>query len=284
MTRLAQLCRCLATRDGRFSIAVVISVIAWFGSASAPAADELLSGFARVADGDTIEINAQRIRLEGIDAPETDQVCLDAKGQPWTCGIAARDSLSSRIGGRTVSCTAHGEDRYRRMLATCLVGGDNLNAFMVRDGLALDYAKYSRVYATEEDIARRKQNGMWAGAFIAPWEWRHRNKSTVILGTLSVPVTAQAQLLAPASSITAPSADCTIKGNINRRGERIYHMPGQRAYAGIDMQDPQKRWFCSEDEARAAGWRPGRSINGKGEPKPSPTLRSPIVDGHEQRQ
>jgi endonuclease YncB( thermonuclease family) len=244
--------------NGRFSIALMISVIACFGSVSAPAADELLSGSARVADGDTIEINAQRIRLEGIDAPETDQVCLDAKGQSWTCGITARDRLSSQIAGRIISCTARGEDRYGRMLAICLVGGENLNAFMVREGLALDYAKYSGEYTGEEDTAREQRRGMWAGAFIAPWDWRHRDRNTVILGALSVPVMAQAQLLAPASSATAPSPECTIKGNINRRGERVYHLPGQIAYATINMHNPQKRWFCSEDEARAAGWRPAR--------------------------
>ena len=245
--------------NGRFSIAVMIWIIACFGLAPAPAADELLSGTARVADGDTIKIDTQRIRLEGIDAPETDQVCLDAKGQPWTCGIAARDSLSSHIAGRTVSCTARGEDRYGRMLATCSVGGDNLNALMVREGLALDYAKYSREYIREEDFAREQQKGMWVGAFIAPWDWRHRGRNTVILGALSVPVTAQAKLLAPASSTSAPSPECTIKGNVNRKGERIYHLPGQIAYARIKMQDPKKRWFCSEDEARAAGWRPARN-------------------------
>jgi endonuclease YncB( thermonuclease family) len=258
MTGLAQLSRCLTASNGRLSIAMMVSVVVGFGSTPAPAGDELLSGPARVADGDTIEINARRIRLEGIDAPETDQVCLDAKGQHWTCGITARNSLLSHIAGRIVSCTAHGEDRYRRMLATCSVDGENLNAFMVQEGLALDYAKYSREYTREEDVAREMQRGLWAGAFIAPWDWRHRDQNTVILGALSVPITAQSILLAPASSATAPSPECTIKGNINRKSERIYHMPGQIAYAKIDMRDPKKRWFCSEDEARAAGWRRAR--------------------------
>jgi hypothetical protein len=133
-----------------------------------------------------------------------------------------------------------------------------LNAFMVREGLALDYAKYSREHIREEDAAREQERGMWAGAFIAPWDWRHRDRNTIILGALSVPITAQAQLLAPASSTNAPSPECTIKGNVNRRGERIYHLPGQRAYAAINMQNPRKRWFCSEEEARAAGWRPAK--------------------------
>ncbi|MGO9060181.1 MAG: thermonuclease family protein [Candidatus Binataceae bacterium] len=248
-------CSVRAMCDRRISIAIVIAVITFLGSASAPAANEL-TGMARVIDGDTIALGQLHIRLEGIDAPETDQVCLDAEGKPWTCGVAARNSLSSHIAGRIISCIAHGEDRYGRMLAICSADGEDLNAFMVREGLALDYVKYSREYISAEDTAREQRRGMWAGAFIAPWDWRHRDRNTVILGALSVPVTAQTELLAPASSTTAPSPECTIKGNVNRKGERIYHMPGQIAYAKVDMRDPQKRWFCSEDEARAAGWRP----------------------------
>ena len=110
----------------------------------------------------------------------------------------------------------------------------------------------------EEKIAREEQKGLWAGAFIAPWDWRHRGKHTIISGSVSVPITAQAQLLAPASSLTAPSPECIIKGNTNRKGERIYHVPGQIAYSKINMANPGKRWFCSEEEAQAAGWRPAK--------------------------
>jgi hypothetical protein len=129
---------------------------------------------------------------------------------------------------------------------------------MVREGWALAYVHYSREYLADEDTARARHKGMWAGAFIAPWDWRHRNKTTVILGAATVPVGAQAKLLAPASAITAPSPECTIKGNVNRQGERIYHLPGQASYATINMEDSHKRWFCSEDDARAAGWRPAK--------------------------
>jgi len=82
----------------------------------------------------------------------------------------------------------------------------------------------------------------------------------VILGALSVPVAAQARLLAPASSAASPSPDCIIKGNVNRRGERIYHMPGQKYYfqTGINWFGGE-RWFCSELDARAEGWRKARS-------------------------
>ena len=195
--------------------AAVIAAVA-IGWSYTLLADDL-AGSARVIDGDTIAIASRHVRLEGIDAPETDQVCLDARGERWTCGVAARDRLSWHLAGRIVFCASpHGEDRYGRTLATCSVAGENLNAWMVREGLALAYLQYSREYVGEEAAAREQNSGMWAGAFIAPWDWRHRNRHTVILGALSVPVAAQAKLLAPASSATAPSPECIIKGNVNR--------------------------------------------------------------------
>jgi hypothetical protein len=81
---------------------------------------------------------------------------------------------------------------------------------------------------------------------------------TVILGPLSVPTHTQKLLLQPASAAEAQSADCTIKGNLNRKGERIYHLPGSLDYAKIKMAAPGKRWFCTEEEAEAAGWRPAK--------------------------
>jgi endonuclease YncB( thermonuclease family) len=218
-----------------------------------------IAGPARVVDGDTLVIGEQHIRLDGIDAPETDQVCLDAAGKRWTCGIAARDQLARRIGSAPVSCAAHGQDRYGRVLADCSVGGESLNAWMTRQGWALAYVHYSQRYAGDEAGARQARRGLWSGAFIAPWNWRHRDTGTTILGALSVPVTAQAELLSPASAKAAPSSDCTIKGNINGRGERIYHRPGQKFYAAtkIDTRTGE-RWFCTEAEAVAAGWRPAR--------------------------
>jgi hypothetical protein len=99
--------------------------------------------------------------------------------------------------------------------------------------------------------------GLRRGAFIAPWDWRHRNSQTGVPGAVSVPITAQAELLAPASSWGAPSLQCIIKGNVNRHGERIYRTPGQIAYSHINMDAGRgRRWFCIRQEAEAAGWRP----------------------------
>jgi endonuclease YncB( thermonuclease family) len=137
-------------------------------SACVPSLADDLTGSARVIDGDTIAVGSRHVRLQGIDAPETDQVCLGARGERWTCGIAAREHLSSHIAGRAITCAARGEDRYGRMLATCSAGGENLNAWIVREGWALAYVRYSGEYVADEADARAQHRGMWAGAFIAP--------------------------------------------------------------------------------------------------------------------
>jgi endonuclease YncB( thermonuclease family) len=221
-------------------------------------AAEPISGIPHIVDGDTLEIGGTKIRLQGIDAPETDQLCLDQNSAKWTCGIAARDHLTQHIYGRSIECVPDGADRYHRTLAVCRLGDENLNAWMVREGFALAFVKYSRAHVDEEGEARKAQRVLWSGAFIAPWDWRHRDKGTTILGPLSVPIDAQKLLLQPASATEAPSPDCTIKGNVNRKGERIYHLPGGLDYGKINMGSPTKRWFCSEAEAAASGWRPAR--------------------------
>lgn len=233
---------------------IVIIFGAWLACSLAQAAD--LSGVPRVVDGDTLAIGATRVRLEGIDAPETDQICLDANGVRWTCGIDARDQLAVHIRRRNIKCSSSGVDAYRRTLATCYFGDEDLNAWMVQQGWALAYVKYSKAYVYAEEDARTQQRGMWKGAFIAPWDWRHRNNKTVILGAFSVPIDAQAMLLGPSATEGAASPECTIKGNISRNGERIYHTENQRFYARIKMdKGGGRRWFCTPEEAEAAGWR-----------------------------
>lgn len=233
---------------------IAIAFVAYLACSLAQAAE--ISGVPRVVDGDTLAIGATKVRLEGIDAPETDQVCLNAKGIRWTCGIDARDQLVSHIAGRAIRCVSNGTDVYRRTLATCSLAEENLNDWMVQQGWALAYVKYSPAYVRAEQIARANQRGLWQGAFIAPWDWRHRNNQTVILGAVSVPLNAHTMLLPPSGTEGAPSPECLIKGNISRNGERIYHMPDQQFYAKIDMNKrSDRRWFCTPEEAEAAGWR-----------------------------
>jgi endonuclease YncB( thermonuclease family) len=215
-----------------------------------------ISGVPRIVDGDTLVVGATKIRLGGIDAPETDQICLNANGERWTCGIDARDQLAAHIAGRVIACSSNGIDVYQRSLAICSLAGQNLNAWMVQEGWALAYVKYSSEYQQAEEDAHGHQRGLWRGAFIAPWDWRHKNNKTEILGALRVPISAQVLLLGPSGTDGAPSPDCTIKGNINRDGERIYHMQNQAFYARIKMdRGGGRRWFCTPEEAEAAGWR-----------------------------
>jgi endonuclease YncB( thermonuclease family) len=233
---------------------VHLALIATFVVASMCANAAELSGPARIHDADTLTIGDARVRLEGIDAPETDQRCLTAAGELWMCGIAARDQVRAYVGDRVVTCTSAGRDRYKRTLAVCMVEDVNLNSWLVRQGWALAFRRYSQAYIGEEDGAQAEQRGLWSGAFIAPWDWRHRNKNTQILGALAVPVEAQAELLSPASATKAPPG-CEIKGNVGRHGLRIYHLPGQISYEKINMEKLGARWFCTEEEAQAADWR-----------------------------
>jgi len=233
---------------------IILCVTLW--SLSPLAAASSIEGIPRVVDGDTLVIGLTKMRLEGIDAPETDQICMNQNGDKWTCGIDARDRLENRIAGRSIRCSPNGTDVYQRSLATCWLAGQNLNAWMVQEGWALAYLKYSSAYQQVEEDAQVHRRGLWQGAFIAPWDWRHKNNQTVILGAFQVPIDAQSLLLGASATEGAPSPDCTIKGNINRNGERIYHLQNQQFYARIKMnRGDGRRWFCTPQEAEAAGWR-----------------------------
>jgi endonuclease YncB( thermonuclease family) len=221
-----------------------------------PAAADPVFGRVLVTDGDTIVIRDVRIRLEGIDAPETDQICLDRDERRYPCGVKAREALQELIGDRAVTCVGDEIDQYGRRIMTCSAAGRDINAAMVDAGWALAYVRYSRRYVEQEHSAREHSAGMWAGAFIAPWDWRHRDRHTIILGSISVPVTAQAALLPRSPGVSAVVEGCNIKGNISRNGARIYHLPGMRDYEKTRINERAgERWFCSEEEARAAGWR-----------------------------
>ncbi len=139
-----------------------------------PASSADLTGTARVLDGDTIEVNGQRVRLFGIDAPEGGQAC-SRQGTAYDCGQEATQTLVGLLYGKSVHCVQRDTDRYRRIVATCYLngrGGSDVNGHMVREGWALAYRHYSWVYVDEEESAHHARRGMWAGVFKAPWEWR----------------------------------------------------------------------------------------------------------------
>jgi endonuclease YncB( thermonuclease family) len=218
-----------------------------------------ITGVPKIREGDSIVIGASRIRLGGIDAPSTDQLCLNTKGERWTCGVAARDELIKHAGGKSWTCHTRSTDRRGRTIARCDVDGEDIQKWMVGNGWALAFTRVSKDYEADEKAARDAKAGMWQGAFIAPWDWRVRNKKTPILGATRPPENAHAILLASASGEVAPSPDCTIKGNVNSSGECIFHKPTSRWYAQIKMKVSKgTRWFCSVEDAEAAGCRETR--------------------------
>lgn len=228
-----------------------------FLPALAHAAD--ISGIAKIRNGDSIQIGSSHIRLGGIDAPSVDQLCLNTKGERWTCGVAARDALAHHTANQSWTCHVLRTDHHGLSVAHCEVNGEDIQKWLARSGWALAYVKFSRDYVADEKAAREAKAGMWQGAFIAPWDWRVRNKKTAILGATKPPPNARAVLMASASGPVAPSPDCTIKGNVNSAGECIYHTKKSRWYAQIKMKISKgTRWFCSVEEAEAAGCRETR--------------------------
>lgn len=130
-----------------------------------------VTGRASVIDGDTIEIHDQRIRLHGIDAPESDQRC-QRDGKAVRCGQQAALALDEMIAQKTVTCTQRDIDQYGRIVAVCRAGMTDLNAWMVEQGHAMAYREYSTAYVGEEQSARENERGIWATDFIPPWDWR----------------------------------------------------------------------------------------------------------------
>ena len=139
-----------------------------------PAAAEPLVGVPSVIDGDTIEIHGQRIRLNGIDAPESAQICLDVARNKYRCGQKASLALADFLEAhRPTSCIEVDRDQFRRTVAVCTAGGIDIAEWMVRKGYAVDWPKYSAgFYVKAESAARTAKRGMWAGSFERPWEWR----------------------------------------------------------------------------------------------------------------
>lgn len=186
----------------------------------------------RVVDGDSLVIGGEAIRLHGIDAPEMNQTC-DRNGAAWRCGKWSARVLADAIGTASVTCERVDTDRYGRTVATCRVGRMDLGAHMVRTGAARAYLRYSNRYAAHEAQAKADQAGIWASRMVTPEVYRH-----------------------PADPAPASAKDCNIKGNVSAKGARIYHLPGQRDYDKTRISASKgEAYFCSEAQARAAGFR-----------------------------
>ncbi|MFN3347382.1 thermonuclease family protein [Pseudorhodoplanes sp.] len=154
-------------------IVVLLVVLA----VAAAGAQTPIVGVASVIDGDTIEIRGQRIRLFGIDAPESSQLCVRPNGEPWRCGQQASFALADRIGRATVRCEQRDLDRYGRVVAVCFQGIEDLGRRMVQHGWAVAFRRYSLDYVGDENIARRNRANIWSGEFDMPWDWRRQTQN-----------------------------------------------------------------------------------------------------------
>ena len=188
-----------------------------------------------ISDGDTFTLLTSdkrqvKIRLAEIDAPES--------GQPY--GNKSKQALSGLIFGKDVRVVVQTTDRYGRTVGRPYVGNIDVCEELVRVGAAWVYKQYvvDRSLFDVEKEARAAERGIWGLSEleqIEPWNWRRGINSATPEG-------------------------CNIKGNINSKGDRIYHTPGTRSYGATKINESKgERWFCSEEEARAAGWRAPRN-------------------------
>lgn len=196
------------------------------------------SGAVRVKDADTIEVAGVSVRLHAIDAPEVAQKC----GGGWACGRWATNRARDLFEGHQAKCHPIEQDRYGRTVARCSVAGQDMGRLLVRQGMAVAYRKYGMDYVADEALAAQAQRGLHRTTFDAPEDYRAKQR--------------QAQ---PKPKAQQLPATCRIKGNISRKGARIFHSPGQTWYEKTVIREADgERWFCSAAQARAAGWRAAR--------------------------
>ena len=217
---------------------------------------------ATVRDGSTLQLGNLTYRLDGIDAPAFDQLCIDDHADSWTCGVEARDQLTKLIGGRAVRCDDLGIDPAykKRHLGVCKVEGEStsLSQLLVRQGFALNVeASATGRFEVDENRAKDDRQGLWKGCFVAPSEFRLGRRDGVLLGgsCRSDRDREIREALFP-DDLAMPSG-CNIKGKYAVRARvtgnvGIYHLQACRSYPALTKPD---RWFCSEEDAQGAGFR-----------------------------
>jgi endonuclease YncB( thermonuclease family) len=189
-----------------------------------------------VVDGDTIRVGGETVRLFGVDAPELDQTCRRPDGEVWRCGDWARREVRRLFEGKRAACDTVDVDQYGRTVAVCAVGGYDMGGTLVANGYARAYLRYSDIYLETEKAAVVTGRGIFGSDMAAPEDYRAADRPPP----------------------QAAPGRCVIKGNISNSGH-IYHVPGQENYADTQINERRgERWFCSEAEAQAAGWRAAR--------------------------
>lgn len=210
----------------------------------AAASAESMTGTATVVDGDSLALDGRSIRLFGIDAPEADQTCR-RDGEVWSCGSESTSQLATLIEGQTITCRITGMDSYGRSIAVCMAGYLEINETMVEQGWATAFRKYSSDYVAAETRAKAARAGLWSSEFDLPEHHRLTKRSAA--GNPKPERGRGPQSRAPSGH----DGSCTIKGNRNRRGQWIYHLPGMPYYNVTRAEEI----FCTEEQAREAGYR-----------------------------
>lgn len=222
----------------------------------ASSAESAFTGVAHSIDGDSLYVGGREVRLFGIDAPEYHQTCT-REGRPWACGAEAAKQLSALVTNKQVRCEQVDTDEHGRIVARCTAGPVDLNRTMVATGYATAYRYYSLDYASAEESARVHRRGIWAGTFEMPRQYRQEEAHSPqgeATRRASERSNVRHGVARQRASNSAPPNGCMIKGNRGRHGW-IYHLPGMPYYA----QTHAEQWFCSERDARAAGYRRSRA-------------------------
>ena len=211
-------------------------IVALVAGAPAPAVAVELRGVARHHDGDTLVVAGERVWLRDVDAPELAQRCAGGPKDLKACGEFVAEALDRKLAGKTIACDGNGRDDYDRLLARCRLDGEDLSTWLVEQGYGLAFRRYSTRLVATEEAAKAAGRGLWRTTFEPPWDYRARRWQE--------------------AGSKAPGG-CAIKGNISRKGERIYHTPwGDRFYERTRIDEKKgERWFCSEKEALEAGFR-----------------------------
>ena len=144
-----------------------------------------ITGHAEVTDGDTIKINTFKIRLNGIDAPEKKQKCkrpyleifIFIFYEDYSCGQKSTEALIKKINNQKITCKISNVDYFKRLIGECYKRKINLNAWLVSNGHAVAFRKYSKKYVPEEIIAKQEKRGIWQGNFEMPWDYRKSKKN-----------------------------------------------------------------------------------------------------------
>ena len=222
---------------------------------------------ATVKDAGTLQLAGNVFRLDGIEAPAVDQMCIDEHADSWACGVEAREQLTKLIGSKQVRCGDLGPDpsTKKRRLGLCIVEGETLSLgqLLVQKGFALADPKGK--FKADEMAARDERRGLWKGCFAAPADFRLWKKDAALLGGACRADRDQQIRSVLFSADPVMPAGCAIKGKYAVRARvtgnvGIYHLQGCRSYPGLNNSE---RWFCSEEDAQAAGFRKAYNCGGK---------------------